>query len=97
MRDWGAFLVEGPPFMEGLIRSDVKPLLRWRSLSEGIGHIRTKYKKIFSSRDAIEQTSAGLVNTICISLIEDTNLSRTWRPVASTSSFLTGVKSLNAI
>ena len=53
-RDWGAFLVVHPLFVERAIWSDEEPLFRWRRLSKGIRDIGSKYKEVFSGSDGVE-------------------------------------------
>jgi hypothetical protein len=64
---------------------------------KAFGDISSINNKVLSRRNPIEQTSAGLVDTVGACLVKNPNLSCLCRPIACTLGFLTAVNGLDAI
>ncbi len=97
VRDWGAFLVVHPPFMEGSVRSYEEALSRGWRFGEGVRDVSTKHKEILGCRDRIEETGAGLIDTVCIRLIQYTNHTRACGAVTNTARLFPAIDSLDRL
>jgi hypothetical protein len=86
-----------PPFVESTVRTNVEALFWGQSLGKCVAHVGTKDKEIFRSSDSIEETGAGLIDTVGIYFIKYLDGPGSTRAVAHTACFLTPIDSLDIV
>ncbi len=83
--------------MKCSIWTDIEALFWGGGLCECVRNVSAKNEEILTGGDCVEETGAGLVNTICVRFVENRDLARTRGPVADAACFLATVKCFDAI
>ena len=92
-----ALFMDGPPFVEGFIRSNIESLFWWWCLSECVGNIGAVDEHVFASGHCVEKSGAGLIDAVSISLIEHLDVTGSGGAVTDASSFLATVGGLDCV
>ena len=78
--------------MHGMqIWADKEALFWWRGFSKSIGDISAIDEEVFGGSNGIEDAGAGVIRTIGVGVVEDSNLSPTGRAVTGAACLLASV------
>jgi hypothetical protein len=80
-----------PPIFESLVWADVETLRRGRSLSESVRYVRAEDEEVLDSRSGIEDPRSGLVQTVGMYVVKNTNLATASRTVTRATCLLSTV------
>ncbi len=97
VRNRGVFLVVDPPFMEGSVRMYEEALSRGWRFGKCVRDVGTEHEEILGSRYCIKETRTGLIDTICICFIQDTNHTRARGSVTHTSCLFPAINGLDRV
>ena len=89
--------MDGPPFMEGLIVSNIESLLWWWSFCECVGYVGSVDEHVFASGYGIEESGAGLVDAVSVGFIKDLNMTGSGGAVTYASGFLATVGGFDCV
>ena len=83
--------------MKCSVQTDIEALFWGRGLCKCIRNVSTKNEEVLTSGDCVEETGAGLANTIRVRFIENLDQARTRGPVTDTGCFLATIECFDTI